>query len=135
MEKKNEDVILHGRGETILVVEDEESILKLTSRILTRLSYTVITANSPSEALNLAKEHGEAIDLLITDVIMQELSGRDLADRLLSLHPNLKILFMSGYTSTVIARHGVLEKGTHFIEKPFSARDLGAKVNEVLKSD
>jgi two-component system, cell cycle sensor histidine kinase and response regulator CckA len=135
LEKKNEDVILHGRGETILVVEDEESILKLTSRILTRLSYTVITANSQSEALNLAKEHGEAIDLLITDVIMPELSGRDLADRLLSLHPNLKILFMSGYTSTVIARHGVLEKGTHFIEKPFSARDLGAKVNEVLKSD
>jgi len=126
-------VILHGRGETILVVEDEESILKLTSRILTRLSYTVITANSPSEALNLAREHGEAIDLLITDVIMPELSGRDLAQNLLSIYPGIKRLFMSGYTANVIAHHGVLDEGVYFIQKPFSSKDLGAKLREVLE--
>jgi PAS domain S-box-containing protein len=134
-EKKKEDVIMHGRGETILVVEDEASILKLASRILTNLGYVVLTANSPQEAVKLAKEHDKTIDLLITDVIMPEMNGRDLADVLLALHINLKCLFMSGYTSTVIADKGVLEEGTHFIQKPFSARDLGAKVEEVLKSD
>ncbi|SHO52334.1 PAS domain S-box-containing protein [Desulfopila aestuarii DSM 18488] len=133
-QKKEEDAIMHGRGEIILVVEDEASILKLASRILTSLGYVALTANSPQEAVKLAKENEKRIDLLITDVIMPEMNGRDLADVLLALHPNLKCLFMSGYTSTVIAEKGVLEEGTHFIQKPFSARDLGVKVTEVLKS-
>ena len=132
-EKDNEALIRHGRGETILVVEDEASILKLASKMLINLGYAVLTACSPGEAVNLAQGTEMAIDLLITDVIMPEMNGRDLANRLVSLHPNMKCLFMSGYTSTVIADKGVLEEGMHFLQKPFSARDLGAKVDEVLK--
>lgn len=133
--KGKEEVILYGRGETILVVEDEVSILKLASRMLTNLGYAVLTTDSPNMAVKLAKETDKTIDLLVTDVIMPEMNGRDLANQLLTLYPNLKCLFMSGYTSTVIADKGVLEEGMHFIQKPFSARDLGATVHEALKSD
>ncbi|SHO52274.1 PAS domain-containing protein [Desulfopila aestuarii] len=134
-EKKKDAVILHGRGETILVVEDEASILRLTSRILTNLGYTVFTANSPGEAIQFAKETDKTINLLITDVIMPEMNGRDLANVLLAMDPNIKCLFMSGYTSTVIAGKGVLEEGMRFMQKPFSAADLSRKVGEILKSD
>lgn len=131
--KEKEEGFQHGRGETILVVEDEVSILKLASRMLTNLGYIVITADSPKMAIKLAKETGRTLDLLVTDVIMPEMNGRDLANELLTQYPNLKCLFMSGYTSTVIVGKGVLEEGMHFIQKPFSARDLGAKVHEALK--
>jgi PAS domain S-box-containing protein len=134
-EKRIEEMGPRGRGETILVVEDEASILKLTSRLLTNLGYVVVTANSPEEAINLAKKRSEEINLLLTDVIMPGMNGRDLVNELLVKYPDLKYIFMSGYTSAVIATHGVLEEGMHFIQKPFSARDLGAKVHEVLKSD
>jgi PAS domain S-box-containing protein len=133
---QNEDVFRSCRGETVLVVEDDASILKLTIRMLTNLGYAVVAAGSPEEALKLAEEPDMKINLLLTDVIMPEMNGRDLANRIVALHPNLKCLFMSGYSSTVIASKGVLEEGTYFIQKPFSVRDLGAKVNEVLmKSD
>ena len=132
LEKGKDEAIRHGRGETILVVEDEASILKLASRMLTDLGYVVITTNSPEQAVELAKENDKAIDLLVTDIIMPEMNGRDLAKRLISLHPRLKCLFMSGYTSTVIAGRGVLEEGMYFIQKPFSASALGTKVHEIL---
>jgi DNA-binding NtrC family response regulator len=122
----------HGHGETVLVVEDEAAILRLTSRILTDLGYTVLTANKPLEAVELARQH--AIDLLLTDVIMPEMNGKDLAEQLVALHPNLKCLLMSGYTANVIASHGVLDEGIHFIQKPFSAKSLAAKVRETLES-
>ncbi len=134
-EEKHVDVISHGQGEAILVVEDEASILKLASRMLTKLGYVVLTANSPQEAIKLIDESDVTVDLLITDVIMPEMNGRDLANVLQAQHPQLKCLFMSGYTSTVIAERGVLEEGTHFIQKPFSSRDLGLKVAEVLRND
>ena len=132
-EQQREETIRRGHGENVLVVEDEISILKLAAQILKNLGYVVVTANSPKNAINLVKKHSETIDLVITDVIMPEMNGRDLANLLLTIHPNMKCLFMSGYTSTVIADQGVLAEGIQFIQKPFSAKELGAKVHEVLK--
>jgi PAS domain S-box-containing protein len=119
-------------GETVLVVEDELPVLKLTQRILERLGYKVLPANSPAEAIRLAKEHAGKIDLLITDVVMPEMNGRDLANQLLSTNPELKQLFMSGYTANAVAHRGVLEEGVYFLQKPFSTIDLAAKVRKAL---
>ena len=118
--------------ETILVVEDEPGILKLTKRLLARHGYNVLAASTPVEALRLAKEHAGGIDLLMTDVVMPEMNGRDLAKRLLSLFPALKCVFMSGYTADVIAHHGVLEDRVIFLHKPFSVEDLTAAVRAAL---
>ena len=118
--------------ETILVVEDEPMILDMTVTMLERLGYTVLPANTPGEANRLAREHADMIDLLITDVVMPEMNGRELAEKLRSLYPDLKRLFMSGYTANVIAHHGVLDEGVHFIQKPFSRNSLAAKVREAL---
>jgi len=118
--------------ETVLLVEDELSILNMASMILTRQGYNVLQANSPSEAMRLAKEHIAEINLLITDVIMPEMNGKDLSNKLQQLHPRLKCLFMSGYTADAIAPHGVLDEGVNFLQKPFSLPGLAAKVREVL---
>ncbi len=119
-------------SETILVVEDEPAILKLTARLLQKLGYTVVSASTPGEAIRLATNYPGEIHLLITDVIMPQMNGRDLAQHLVSLHPQLKRLFMSGYTANVIAHHGVLDDGVHFIRKPFTGNELAAKVRETL---
>ncbi|MBU4318011.1 MAG: response regulator [Proteobacteria bacterium] len=124
--------ILKGRGENILLVEDEASILKMANRILDGLGYNVLTARTPGEAMGLAKEHAGELDLLITDVVMPEMNGRDLAERLQALYPDIKTLFMSGYTANVVADRGVLAKGVNFIQKPFLRKDLAAKVRAVL---
>ena len=125
-----------GRGqETVLLVEDEPSVLAMASKILTRQGYTVLAANSPGEALSLARDHAGEISLLMTDVVMPEMSGRELADRLLSGNPRLKRLFMSGYTSDIIAHHGVIDEGVHFIQKPFTMAGLAAKVRQVLDNE
>jgi CheY-like chemotaxis protein len=122
-----------SRGqETILVVEDEAANLKLVRRMLVRQGYTVLEAGTPGEAIRIAQEHVGEIHLLMTDVIMPEMNGRDLASLLLSFYPHLKCLFMSGYTADVIANHGVLEEGVSFISKPFSAKGLGDKVRQTL---
>jgi len=118
--------------ETILLVEDEPSILKMTTMMLEKQGYTVVPAPTPGEAIRLAHEHIGRIDLLMTDVVMPEMNGRDLAGNLLSFYPDLKRLFMSGYTANVIAHHGVLDEGVHFIQKPFSRKDLAAKLREAL---
>jgi CheY-like chemotaxis protein len=118
--------------ETILLVEDEPAILRLATIMLTRQGYTVLAAPTPGEAIHLAREHSGNIDLLMTDVVMPEMNGRDLAKNLLSLYPNLKRLFMSGYTADVIAHHSVLEEGVHFIQKPFKQEELVAKIRGVL---
>lgn len=123
-----------GGHETILLVEDEPTILRMTTTMLERLGYTVVAANTPAEAIRLAGEYAGYINLLMTDVVMPEMNGRDLAKNLLLLYPNLKRLFMSGYTANVIAHHGVLDKGVNFIQKPFSKKDLAVKVNEALNS-
>lgn len=118
--------------ETILLVEDEPAILNMTMMLLRKQGYTVMAAETPVEATRLANEHSGELDLLITDVVMPEMNGKDLAHNLMSLNPKLKCLFMSGYTADVIAHHGVLEEGTHFIHKPFSLPDLAVKVRKVL---
>lgn len=122
-----------SHGETVLVVEDEMSILKLTVKILDGLGYFVLTANTPTQAIRMAREHTGEIHLLMTDVIMPDINGWDLAGRLLPLYPNLKCLFMSGYTANVIAHRGILEEGVHFIQKPFSIKELAVKIREVLE--
>jgi DNA-binding NtrC family response regulator len=104
----------------------------MATMILNELGYTVLPANKPSEATRLARENAKEIHLLMTDVIMPEMNGRDLAKVLQSLYPGLRCLFMSGYTADVIAHHGVLEDGVYFIQKPFSLSDLAAKVREAL---
>ena len=120
---------------TILMVEDEMSILSLGKLMLEKHGYRVITANSPGQAIQKAREHNGAIDLLITDVVMPEMNGRELAGHLLALYPDLKQLFMSGYTADVIAHHGVLDEGQRFLQKPFTRKDLMEKVQALLEAD
>jgi PAS domain S-box-containing protein len=121
--------------ETILLVEDEPMILQVTTLMLKSLGYHLLPASTPGEAIRLAQEYAGEIDLLMTDVVMPGMNGRDLAKKLLSLYPNLKQLFMSGYTANVIAQHGVLDEGVNFLQKPFSMEDLAAKIGEVLNQD
>ena len=118
--------------ETILLVEDDRTILNLTALLLEKQGYRVLATDSPTEAVTLATEHASEIALLITDVIMPGMNGKDLAVTLKSLTQQLSCLFMSGYTSDTIATHGVLEEGVHFIQKPFSLTALAVKVREVL---
>ena len=113
-------------------VEDEKSI-RVTARLfLEGLGYTVLAADCPKEALRLDAEHTGEIDLLITDVVMPGMSGRDLAARMATDRPGMKPLFMSGYTANVIAHRGVLDEGVSFLGKPFTRDDLTQKVREVL---
>ena len=123
--------IQHGTA-TILVVEDELALLNLCRETLEDLGYTVLAANSPVEAVGLAKEYSGAIQLLMTDVVMPEMNGRDLANKLSAISPGIKILFTSGYTANVIAHHGVLDKDVNFIQKPYMLKDLAAVVSKVL---
>ncbi len=118
--------------ETILLVEDEPAILTMTKTMLEHQGYAVLAANTPGAAIRLAREHAGEIHLLVTDVVMPEMNGRDLAQHLLSEYPHLRRLFMSGYTADVIAPHGVLDDGVHFIQKPFTRKDLARKVREAL---
>lgn len=120
--------------ETILLVEDELALLNMASMILEKQGYSVLQANSPAEAIRLAKEHVGRIALMITDVIMPEMNGKNLADNLKSFSPELKCLFMSGYTADAISPHGILDEGMNFIQKPFSLPALATKVRAVLDS-
>jgi PAS domain S-box-containing protein len=122
-----------GNGETILVVEDESSILELLETMLEQLGYTVLAEPSPMAALDLAKARKGRVDLLITDVIMPEMNGRDLAEQISEMYPEIRLLFMSGYPADVIAEQGVLDKGVQFIQKPFSMQDIARKVHETLR--
>ena len=122
-----------GRGETVLLVEDEAAILNVGRTMLERLGYTVLTAGTPGEALRQVEAHAAEIQLLITDVVMPEMNGRDLAKLIRDIKPGLKCLFTSGYTADVIAHHGVLDKGVNFLQKPFSMKDLASKVREALE--
>ncbi|MGC4121632.1 MAG: PAS domain S-box protein [Myxococcales bacterium] len=122
-----------GRGhETVLVVEDEEAVLALAVSMLERHGYRVLSAQTPRDALRQAKEHAGEIDLLVTDVIMPEMNGRELLRELLPLFPRLRSLFVSGYTADIVAPQGVLEPGVVFLQKPFSDEELVGKVREAL---
>jgi DNA-binding NtrC family response regulator len=129
--EKHHDSTAHG-SEKILLVEDEPSLLKLTALLLERQGYVVLPASTPAQALRWVQEWGEHIQLLITDVVMPEMNGKDLAHEILTHYPGMKCLFMSGYTADIIADHGVLTGELAFIQKPFSMSAMAAKVEECL---
>lgn len=135
VQKPSEGILIQPPcgNETILLVEDEPAILQMTSLMLRGLGYTVLSAGTPSEAVQMAREHDDVIHLLLTDVVMPEMNGRDLVTNLITICPGLKCLFMSGYTADVIAHHGVIDQGLHFIQKPFPLPALASKVREVLE--
>ncbi|SHJ12600.1 PAS domain S-box-containing protein [Desulfatibacillum alkenivorans DSM 16219] len=130
--ERAEKAPIAGGAETVLVVEDEEAFLRVTQMMLERLGYQVLAAAGPKEAIQLAESFSGRIHLLMTDVVMPEMSGRDLAERLTESYPGMKCLFMSGYTANVIAHHGVLDEGINFINKPFSKHEVAIKVREAL---
>jgi CheY-like chemotaxis protein len=134
------DVISHpppaqpARGsETILVVEDEESVRRLIHSILRKAGYTVLQARDGQEALSFCQDYTDPIHLLFSDVVMPQMSGPELATRVSSLRPDLKMLFTSGYTDNAVVLHGVLEANTPFLQKPFTPAGLTSKVREVLQ--
>jgi len=120
-------------SETVLVVEDEKSILTVGRSLLERLGYTVLSADTPAQALRTAGEYPSRIDLLLTDVVMPEMDGKELAAKVMELRPNVKCLFMSGYTSDIIGERGILDAGVNFIKKPFSFGELASTVRKVLQ--
>jgi len=120
-------------GETVLLVEDEPALLKLGKMMLEQLGYQVMAAGTPGEAIALARKHAGKIQLLVTDVVMPKMNGRQLAERLLVIRPSMRCLFMSGYTANVIAHRGVLDEGVDFIQKPFSMQALASKIRTVLE--
>ncbi len=124
--------VSRGGYETILLVEDDELVRSLIQRALQDEGYTILEACSGDEALSLAGQHPGGIELLMTDVVMPQMSGRELAEQLKALRPQLKVLFMSGYTDDTVVRHGVLTAEIEFLPKPFSSSKLVSKVREVL---
>lgn len=121
-----------GDGETILVVEDELLILTIAERILTEKGYKVLTAQTPSEAIELVSKAGFHLDLILSDMILPEMNGRDMCDKIREVLPEVVIVFMSGYTADVIATRGIVESGLHFIQKPFTSTSLLRKVRDAL---
>jgi CheY-like chemotaxis protein len=118
--------------ETLVVVEDEDVLRKVAKRALVEAGYTVLTAANADEALLTCAQHAGEIELLVTDVVMPRTSGKELAQILSKARPAIKVLYMSGYTDNAIGHHGVLDAGTHFLAKPFTAADLARKVRDVL---
>jgi PAS domain S-box-containing protein len=121
-----------GGDETVLLVEDEPRVRAMTERLLADLGYHVLTASRPSEALEVAAQYGGPIQLLLTDVVMPEMSGRDLWERLSPERPDMRCLFVSGYTADILGARGIMEEGVCFLAKPFSADALAAKIREAL---
>lgn len=121
-----------GGCETILLVEDEESVRDVALMILEELGYNVIEAANGKEALALAENEKGQIDLLMTDIVMPGMNGRELAEKILKAHPEIKVLYTSGYTENVIVSHGVIEDNINFIGKPYTLQSLGLKIREVL---
>jgi CheY-like chemotaxis protein len=119
-------------SETVLLVEDDRTVRLLASEMLEMNGYTVLEACDGREALDLVRRHGHPIDLLLTDVVMPQMSGRQLAEGIADIHPGIRVLYMSGYTDGVIAHHGVLDAGVAYLQKPFTADFLARKVREVL---
>ncbi|MCG6908524.1 MAG: response regulator [Deltaproteobacteria bacterium] len=129
------ETIPQGHGETILLVEDDTMLVELSQAMLERLGYDVLTATTPGGAIQMARDNSHEIDLFLTDVVMPEMNGRELIERLLSIRPTAKHLFMSGYTVDVIFHRGISKTERHFIQKPFSLKDIAVKVREVLDED
>ncbi|MGH7562673.1 MAG: response regulator, partial [Gemmatimonadales bacterium] len=121
-----------GGSETVLIVEDEPAVRSIVHNVLGRLGYRVLDAADGEIGLALAARHQGPIHLLVSDVVMPGMSGRQLADRFTGLRPEAKVLFVSGYTDDAVVRHGILELGTHYLQKPFTPDMLARKVRRVL---
>ena len=125
--------ILPGGTETVLLVEDEKALLDLGRQFIESLGYRVLTANSPAEAMRQAEGYEGVIHLLVTDVVMPQMNGKELSERLRQRFPGLKCIFMSGYSADIIAKQGMLEAGIHFLQKPFALRDVAFKARKALE--
>ena len=124
-----------GGTETVLLVEDEESVRQLVRETLEAKGYKVLEAEHGEAALGVVSGHHGPIDILITDVVMPGMSGRELAKQLCASDPEMKVLFLSGYTEDAIVHQGVLEPGTAFLQKPFTLQMLSLKVREIFRSE
>jgi CheY-like chemotaxis protein len=125
--------IPQGNGETVLLVEDEQLILGLAKVMLEKIGYRVLAAGTAEKALEIAEKHGHEIQLLLTGVLMPGMNGRDLAERLQTLYPGMKILFMSGYCSNAMFPGGMAHQGINFLPKPFTLRVLADKVGSAVR--
>ncbi len=123
-----------GGSETILLVEDEQGLRRMACEVLTKHGHTVLEASCGEEALRVHEGYGKPANLLITDVIMPGMNGRELADRLQTLYPNMKVVFMSGHTEKAIMHHGILDTGILFIQKPFAPTTLLTKIRGILSA-
>ena len=119
-------------SQTILVVEDEAALLQVTCRSLEEVGYAILAAQNPEEAIHISETHPGPIHLMVTDVILPGISGPQLASHLSPIRPEMKVLYVSGYTDDTIVGHGVLEPGLAFLQKPFSPKTLARKVGEVI---
>jgi two-component system, cell cycle sensor histidine kinase and response regulator CckA len=134
-EKEQSTVDDLGGSETVLIVEDDDVLRKLAQRVLHSHGYRVLDAENGEDALRVSKEHEGPIHLLLTDVVMPKMGGKKLAERLQPLYPQMKVIYMSGYTDNAIVHHGVLAPELNFIQKPFTLEDLGRKVRKALESE
>jgi len=134
-EDSKADATIKRGCETVLLVEDEELVRKLAGDLLEESGYVVLSASGGEEAISFGKNHTNRIDLLITDVVMPRISGKQVAEQLAKIHPETKVLFMSGYTDEAIVHHGIVDSHIAFIQKPFSERALAQKVRDVLDSE
>ncbi|MEA2082752.1 MAG: response regulator [Thermodesulfobacteriota bacterium] len=131
-EKEQTSVAEFGGSETVLIVEDNDSLRNLARKALQSYGYRIMDAENGENALIVCKKHDGQIDLMITDVVMPKMGGREAANRLQPLYPQMKVIYMSGYTDNAIVHHGILEPGLNFLEKPFTPEGLARKVREVL---
>jgi CheY-like chemotaxis protein len=134
MDIQKQDIVPSIDTEVILVAEDNDTLLKVVANMLKKLGYTVLPANNPNEAIQICRECPGDIHMLLTDVIMPGMDGKELYQHVIAMRPTLKGLFMSGYTADVIAQWGVLDEGIHFLQKPFSMEELSRKVREALSA-
>ena len=135
--KKKEQIFASGLGgsETVLIVEDDDSLRNLAEKTLRSYEYKILVAENGEDALRVCKKHDSQIDLMVTDVVMPRMGGKKLAKKLQSLYPEIKVIYMSGYTDNAIVHHGVLAPDLNFLEKPFSPEDLALKVRKVLDNE
>ena len=131
---KPEETALQTGVETVLLVEDERMVREMAKEILEESGYQVLEAGQGQEALVIAERHDGPIHLMLSDVVMPQMSGRELAEQLAPLRSDMRVLYMSGYTDDAIVHHGVLDEGMNFIEKPFTPNALARKVREVLNA-
>jgi CheY-like chemotaxis protein len=131
-ESWQETRVLPDGSETVLLVEDDDAVRTLSRSVLEMSGYTVLEANGGRDALRICEQHGGPIQMVITDIVMPEMGGRILAQQVSALRPGIKVLYVSGYTDDTVIRHGVLEAGTAFLQKPFTPVALASKVRDVL---